>query len=74
MHVTWEPASSLPPAAILEFERGQGSEVVQTVNTEFGHEISTIHVVHQPQTLSSSPATKKAKKDRHVIEDTNGCV
>lgn len=36
VHVTWEPASSLPVAAIEEFEKGFMSQVVQHKSDQYG--------------------------------------
>ena len=39
MQVTWEPASSLPAAAIEEFEKQLMPEVVQHVSDDYGHTV-----------------------------------
>ena len=40
--VAWEPASSLPVAAIQEFEKGLMPKLVQHTSDHYGHGTSTI--------------------------------
>jgi len=69
VQVTWEPASSLPAAAIEEFEKESIPQVVQHTSNDYGHDTSTI--VIQETTCDSQPP-KKARKDRVVLESSTG--
>ena len=71
MQVTWETASSLPAAAIEEFEKQLMPEVVQHVSDDYGHSTSTILV--QEKTCGSQPS-QKARKDRPFVASSTGLV
>ena len=69
VQVTWEPASSLPVAAIQEFEKGLMPKIVQHTSDHYGHGTSTIAV---QEDTCESPPTKKPRPDRPVVESSIG--
>ena len=70
VQVTWEPSSSLPAAAIREFEEGIRSEAVEERTSQYGLETTTIVV---GETGCESPQhSKKPRTDRPVVECSSG--
>ena len=67
--VTWEPASSLSPQLIKEFEDGIACDVVETMSTSCGQHTSTLAVQRQRHT---APPIKKQKHNRPILESNTG--
>ena len=68
VQVTWEPASSLPPRVIEEFEKGIEVETCQHSTHQYGYEASTIVTLQKPE----SQPQKKARRDRPFIQRSSG--
>ena len=70
LHVTWEPASSLPAAVIEEFEKGSVPKAVHCSVDHYGHGTNTLVVEH----ATESQPRKKARTDRPLVECSRGLV
>ena len=65
MEVTWEPASTIPLAAVDEYEKGIMSEASEQLVKTYGHKACTLHV------KSSSDALPSAKRPRTETPDNS---
>ena len=70
VHVTWEPESSLPQAAIDEFVAGAKCETVQQRSNRYGQEACTL-LVEQPSPVTLQQS-KRSKKDRPLLQSNTG--
>ena len=68
--VTWEPESSLPQAAIHEFEMDAKCETVQQRSNRYGQETCTLLVEQTP--LVTVEQSKRPKKDRPLLQSNSG--
>ncbi len=69
VQVSWVPASSVPPRAISEFEKGLGCEAITEQTNQYGHETSIIFVKDK---RNDAPPAKKSRTERPVIPNSDG--
>ena len=68
--MSWVPASSIPPRAVREFEKGLGCEAITKQTSQYGHETSTIFV--SDKCNDAPPAAKKSRTECPVIPNSDG--
>ena len=69
LHVTWEPASSLPAEAIEEYEKGLISTPVQQSSNHYGRETCTLVVAKD---TDWSDRAKKPRTERPLAQESGG--
>lgn len=71
IQVSWVPASSVPPQAINEFEKGLGCESITKQSSQYGHETNMILVKDM---CSDAPPAKKSRStaERSIVPNSDG--
>lgn len=69
VHITWEPASSLPAEAIEEYEKGLVSTPLQQSGNHYGHETCTLVVARGTE---GSHRVKKSRTERPLAQESGG--
>ena len=69
LHVTWEPASSLPAEAIEEYEKGLVLTPVQQSSNNYGRETCTFVLAKDTE---GSERVKKSRTERPLAQESGG--
>jgi len=69
VHITWEPASSLPTEAIEEYENGLVSTPIQQSSNNYGCETCTFVVAKDTE---GSERVKKPRTERPLAQESGG--